>query len=69
MADFVEIGNQLVRVDAITRLSKSLAAGHTGTLLYYIHFADGGNVPVSEDEYNSLKRKLNPPKRTKKGAA
>jgi hypothetical protein len=69
MANFIEVGNQLVREDAITRLSQNLATGHTDTLLYYVHFADGGSVLVREQEYSSLRRKLSPPKRIKKGAA
>ena len=64
---FITVAGQLVREDAITRLSTDTAAGVSGTQCY-VHFADGGVVSVSEIEFRKLRRRLEPPTSRKKSA-
>jgi len=65
---FTHVAGQLVRESAVTRLVRNEVAGVTATQ-HYVYFVDGGVVPVSQDEYESLRKKFEPSKsRGKKGA-
>jgi hypothetical protein len=60
-SSFISVAGQLVREDAITRLSSATAAGVSETQ-YRVHFIDGGILAVSEIEYRKLKKRFDPPK-------
>ena len=64
---FIEVQGQLIREDAITRLSSATAAG-VPTNQYYIHLIDGGLLALSEVEYRRLKKRFDPPSSGKKSA-
>jgi hypothetical protein len=66
--NFITVQDQLVREDAITRLSSSTAAGVSETQ-YRVHFIDGGTLAVSEIEYRKLKKRFEPPKSSRKKSA
>jgi hypothetical protein len=65
--NFITVQGQLVREDAITRLSSATAAGVSETQ-YRVHFIDGGTLAVSGMEYRKLKKRFNPPTSRKKSA-
>jgi hypothetical protein len=66
-SNFITVQDQLVREDAITRLSSSTAAGVSETQ-YRVHFIDGGTLAVSETLYRKLKKRFEPPKSGRKSA-
>jgi hypothetical protein len=66
-SNFITVQGQLVREDAITRLSSSTAAGVSETQSR-VHFIDGGTLAVSESEYRKLKKRFDPPKPGRKSA-
>jgi hypothetical protein len=66
-SNFITVQGQLVREDAITRLSYNSAAGVSGTQ-HYVHFIDGGVATLSEIEYRKLKKRFEPPKSGRKSA-
>jgi hypothetical protein len=63
MKGFLEIGNQYLRLEAVTRLAEERIPGSPQTLAYCIHFSDGGFISVSELEYKKVKDALMPPAR------
>jgi hypothetical protein len=65
--DFITVAGQLVREDAITRLSSNSAAG-VEVPQHHVHIADGGVVLVSEVEYRKLKKRLEPTKSGRESA-
>jgi len=58
---FITVADQLVREDAITRLSHNEVAGASATQ-YFVYFVDGGYATVSEVEYHSVKKRFDPPR-------
>jgi hypothetical protein len=66
-SNFITVAGQLVREDAITRLSSATAAGVSDTQ-YRVHFIDGGTLALSEIEYRKLKKRFEPSKPRKKSA-
>jgi hypothetical protein len=66
-SNFITVQGQLVREDAITRLSSATAAGVSDTQ-YRVHFIDGGALALSEIEYRKLKKRFDPPKSGRKSA-
>jgi hypothetical protein len=66
--DFITVAGQLVREDAVTRLSSATAAGVSETQ-YRVHFIDGGTLAVSEIEYRKLKKRFDPTKSSRKKTA
>jgi hypothetical protein len=66
-SNFIEVQGQLVREDAITRLSTNSAAG-VEVPQHYVHVVDGGVVAVSEIEFKRLKKRFEPPKPGRKTA-
>jgi hypothetical protein len=66
--NFIKVAGQLVREDAITRLSSNPAAG-APAVQFFVHFVDGGSATLSEDEYRKLKKRLDPPKSSRKKPA
>jgi hypothetical protein len=67
-SDFIAVAGQLVREDAITRLSSSTAAG-VSEMQYSVHFIDGGALALSEIEYRKLKKRFDPTKSSRKKTA
>jgi hypothetical protein len=58
-SNFITVAGQLVREDAVTRLSSTSAAG-VERPQHYVHFIDGGAAAVSEVEYRRLKKRFEP---------
>jgi hypothetical protein len=62
------VAGQLVRENAVTRLSHNTAAGVSG-MQYYVHFTDGGAATISEIEYRKLKKRFEEPTSSRKKTA
>ena len=57
MTKFIELAGQLVKTDAITRLS----CGDMPMMdvpQHFVHLTDGGIITVSEKEYKAIKKGL-----------
>jgi hypothetical protein len=67
VSNFIEVAGQIVREDAVTRLSSATAAG-VEAVQYHVHFSDGGSAAISELEYRQLKKRFELPKSRKKSA-
>ncbi len=57
-AKFIELAGQLVREDAIVRLSRTEIPGTPNVTHHYVYFVDGASASVSEAEYRSLEKRL-----------
>jgi hypothetical protein len=66
-SDFITVAGQLVREDAVTRLSHNTAAG-VHSPQFSVHFVDGGACALSEVEYRRLKKRFSPSTSGRKSA-
>ena len=66
-SNFIKVAGQIVREDAVTRLSSNPTAG-TEVLQHYVHFIDGGAAAVSEVEYRRLVKRFTSIKNGRKTA-
>jgi hypothetical protein len=66
-SNFIKVAGQIVREDAVTRLSSTSAAG-VEVLQHYVHFIDGGTAAVSEVEYRRLVKRFASTKSGRKSA-
>ena len=68
---FIEIGGDYIRVDAITRLSTTDVVGSPGVKQHFARLSDGANIPLSEKDYNDLRRRFlsEPRKKSRKTGA
>jgi hypothetical protein len=66
-SNFITVAGQIVREDAVTRLSSTSAAG-VERPQHCVHFIDGGVATLSEVEYRRLKKRFEPPTSRKKTA-
>ena len=68
---FIEIGGDYIRVDAITRLSTTDVVGSPGVSQHFARLSDGASIPLSEKDYNDLRRRFfsEPRKKSRKTGA
>jgi hypothetical protein len=64
-SSFIKIGNELVRTSAIVKLSPPREVlGLPGVPHYpVVHLVNGDRIPVSEEEFLKLYKRLTPPKK------
>jgi len=55
--NFIKVAGQIVREDAVTRLSCNATPG-VDIPQHYVHFSDGGTAMVSEVEYRRLVKRF-----------
>jgi len=55
---FIELGGDYIRVDAITRLFTTDVVGSPGVNQHFARLSDGANIPLSEKDYNDLRRRF-----------
>jgi hypothetical protein len=69
--EFIQLGEQHIRLSAITRLRTSAMLGLEGPQ-HFAHFSDGGSIALSKADFAQLKKRLGirstPARKAKAGA-